>query len=112
MRVRDFDYTLPETQIALRPAEPRESARLLQVNGDHLTDRVIAVLPDLLSPGDLLVVNDTKVIPARLFGQRGMMRVEIMLGVRSANLMEMGKAFPRDIAAAEHRYKYTERLNS
>lgn len=79
MRVRDFDYTLPETQIALRPAEPRESARLLQVNGDHLTDRVIADLPDLLSPGDLLVVNDTKVIPARLFGQRGLMRVEVML---------------------------------
>lgn len=79
MRVREFDYTLPEAQIALRPAEPRESARLLDVDGDKLTDRVIADLPDLLSPGDLLVVNDTKVIPARLFGQRGMMRVEVML---------------------------------
>ena len=84
MRVDLFDFDLPEERVALRPAEPREAARLLHVpvSGDlsHLT---IADLPDLLRPGDALVVNDTRVIPARLRGLRvrgeNAARVEIML---------------------------------
>ncbi|MBX3577064.1 MAG: tRNA preQ1(34) S-adenosylmethionine ribosyltransferase-isomerase QueA [Rhizobiaceae bacterium] len=71
MKVDLFDFDLPEERIALRPAEPRDAARLLVVEpGRALADRVVRDLPALLSPGDLLVFNDTKVIPARLFGVR------------------------------------------
>ena len=78
MRVDQFDFDLPPALIADRPAEPRESARLLVV-GEGFADRHVRELPSLLSPGDILVVNDTKVIPARLFGRRGEAKVEITL---------------------------------
>jgi S-adenosylmethionine:tRNA ribosyltransferase-isomerase len=65
----DFDFDLPERLIARHPAEPRDSARLLVV-GSGLRDRRVSDLPDLLRPTDLLVFNDTKVIPAQLTGQR------------------------------------------
>ncbi len=72
MNLSDFDFELPEDQIALRPAEPRDSARLLVIPaGGVLEDRSVRDLPDLLRPGDALVLNDTKVIPARLNGLRG-----------------------------------------
>ena len=77
----DFDFDLPSSLIAQRPAEPRDAARLLHV-GDRLADRRIADLPELLRPGDLMVVNDTRVIPARLYGQRGAARVEALLHKR------------------------------
>jgi S-adenosylmethionine:tRNA ribosyltransferase-isomerase len=70
MRLSDFDFDLPDSAIALRPAEPRDSARLLVVQGDRLSDHVVADLPDFLGPGDALVFNDTRVIPARLAGVR------------------------------------------
>ena len=71
LRLSDFDFDLPEDRIALRPASPRDSARLLVVRPDGgLDDRIVAELPDLLAPGDALVFNDTRVIPARLFGVR------------------------------------------
>jgi S-adenosylmethionine:tRNA ribosyltransferase-isomerase len=71
MQLADFDFHLPEDRIALRPARPRDSARLLQVRADGgLGDRLVRDLPDLLRAGDVLVFNDTKVIPARLFGER------------------------------------------
>jgi S-adenosylmethionine:tRNA ribosyltransferase-isomerase len=71
MDVARFDFELPEELIALRPAAPRDSARLLVVRGDgSLEHRHIRDLPDLLHAGDALVVNDTKVIPARLNGRR------------------------------------------
>ena len=71
MRLSDFDFELPEDRIALRPAEPRDSARLLLVRpGAPLEDRSVGDLPDLLGPGDVLVFNDTRVIPARLNGVR------------------------------------------
>lgn len=71
MQLADFDFHLPEDRIALRPARPRDSARLLQVCADgELNDRLVRDLPDLLRAGDVLVFNDTKVIPARLFGER------------------------------------------
>ena len=69
MRVSDFDFNLPPERIALRPASPRESARLFVV-GDTLHDHVIADLPCLLRAGDVLVFNDTKVLPAALTGKR------------------------------------------
>jgi S-adenosylmethionine:tRNA ribosyltransferase-isomerase len=71
MRVADFDFELPPALIALRPAEPRDAARLLLVRaGGRMDDLVFRDLPDLLRPGDALVFNDTRVIPARLFGRR------------------------------------------
>ena len=70
MKTADFDFDLPEDQIALRPAEPRDSARLLVVRDDGLEDRIIRDLPEFLRAGDALVFNDTRVIPARLAGVR------------------------------------------
>ncbi|MGB6119769.1 MAG: tRNA preQ1(34) S-adenosylmethionine ribosyltransferase-isomerase QueA [Mesorhizobium sp.] len=71
MRVDLFDFDLPEDRIALRPAAPRDSARMLVVHPDQpLVDRTVASLPDLLRRGDVLVFNDTKVIPAQLHGLR------------------------------------------
>ncbi|MEX0277212.1 MAG: tRNA preQ1(34) S-adenosylmethionine ribosyltransferase-isomerase QueA [Ruegeria sp.] len=70
MKLSDFDFDLPEDLIATRPAQPRSSARLLVANRGVLQDRQVLDLPDLLRPGDRLVLNDTKVIPARLSGRR------------------------------------------
>lgn len=71
MRLSDFDFDLPEDHIALRPAEPRDAARLLVVRpGEELADHIVSELPDFLRPGDALVFNDTRVIPARLSGLR------------------------------------------
>jgi S-adenosylmethionine:tRNA ribosyltransferase-isomerase len=70
MKTADFDFHLPEDRIALRPAEPRDSARLLVVQEGVLDDRVIRDLPEFLRAGDALVFNDTRVIPARLSGVR------------------------------------------
>jgi S-adenosylmethionine:tRNA ribosyltransferase-isomerase len=73
MRLDDFDFALPESAIALRPASPRDSARMLVVRpGDPcpFEDRIVRDLPDLLQPGDVLVMNNTRVIPARLRGLR------------------------------------------
>lgn len=70
MKLSDFDFHLPEELIATRPASPRSSARLLLANGDQLSDLHVTDLVDLLREGDRLVLNDTKVIPARLSGLR------------------------------------------
>ena len=71
MRVDLFDFELPPDRIALRPARPRDSARLLLVEGDKISDHQVLDLPQLLRSGDVLVFNDTKVIPAQLEGRRG-----------------------------------------
>jgi len=71
MQLADFDFDLPEDRIALRPAAPRDAARMLVVGaGGELADRAVHDLPDLLRAGDVLVFNDTRVIPARLAGAR------------------------------------------
>ena len=73
MRTDLFDFKLPEDRIALRPAAPRDSSRLLVVRGGEgatFEDRTMRDLPALLRQGDALVVNDTKVIPASLNGRR------------------------------------------
>ena len=71
MRVDEFDFTLPDKCIALRPAEPRDCARMLVLSGADVTlDSNVKCLPDFLNEGDLLVFNDTKVIPAQLEGVR------------------------------------------
>lgn len=70
MKLADFDFDLPEGLIATRPARPRTSARLLLAEGDRISDRHVRDLIDILRPGDRLVLNNTKVLPARLFGTR------------------------------------------
>ena len=71
MQLSDFDFELPDSHIALRPASPRDSARMLLVRpGAGLEDHTVTDLPTFLHPGDVLVFNDTRVIPARLFGSR------------------------------------------
>jgi len=80
MRLDDFDFELPRPLIADRPCEPRDAARLLLIPASGgLRDRQISDLPALLRPGDLLVFNDTKVIPARLVGRRGAASIEVTL---------------------------------
>ena len=78
MRVDAFDFDLPREAIATRPARPRDSARLLDLTAG-LAHRSVADLPALLQPGDTMVFNDTRVIPARLAGARGEARVELTL---------------------------------
>ena len=82
MRVDLFDFALPQDRIALRPAVPRDSAKLLRVAGDQIFDHVVGDLPQLLGPNDILVFNDTKVIPAQLTGTRGDARIGATLHKR------------------------------
>ena len=100
MRASDFDFDLPPDRIAHAPARPREAARLLHV-ASGLADLHISDLPDLLRPGDVLVSNDTRVIPAQLTARRGDARIGITLDrptsdggwhalVRNARRMRVG----------------------
>lgn len=79
MRVDLFDFPLPDDCIANRPVVPRDAARLLHVSGDQLSDYIVSELPGLLRSGDLLVFNNTRVMPARLYGQRGAVQAEFLL---------------------------------
>src|SRR5215472_16194173 len=80
MHIDDFDFALPRELIAAHPCEPRDTARLLFIpRSGRFEDRQIFDLPSLLRPSDLLVFNDTKVIPARLVGHRGAATVEVTL---------------------------------
>ena len=82
VRVDLFDFDLPPELIALRPARPRDSARLLEVRGGELGDRAATDLPALLRRGDMLVFNDARVIPAQLEGRRGAARIGATLHKR------------------------------
>ena len=89
MKLSDFDFDLPERLIATRPNKPRSSARLLVAQGDGIADRHVYDLPDVLRPGDRLVLNDTRVIPARLSGLRARVGAEGMTAARiEATLLE------------------------
>jgi S-adenosylmethionine:tRNA ribosyltransferase-isomerase len=118
MRVDLFDYSLPPERIALAPAEPRESARMLHLPAlGPLSDLTVADLPGLIRPGDALVVNDTRVIPARLDGFRARgeatARIEAMLIkrldasrwralVRPAKKLKIGERVRFGVAAASN----------
>ena len=119
MRVDLFDFELPPERIALRPARPRDAARLLVAAGQGpLTDHTVADLPTLLRSGDVLVFNDTRVIPAQLEGTRGEARIGATLHkhldlrrwqafVRNGKRLREGDviAFPAQVAAtAETRH--------
>jgi S-adenosylmethionine:tRNA ribosyltransferase-isomerase len=107
LRTEAFDYDLPVRLIAQAPARPRDAARLLVVRADGLADRGVTDLPSLLDPGDVLVVNDTRVIPARLHGRRGEARVEITLnraeggGLWQALVKNARRLRPGDTVAIE-----------
>ena len=95
MRVDLFDFDLPPANIALRPVSPRDSARLLLVSGaGGFGDHVVTDLPALLHPGDCLVFNDTKVIPAQLEGRRGEARIGATLHKREG--LRRWRAFVRN----------------
>jgi S-adenosylmethionine:tRNA ribosyltransferase-isomerase len=79
VKLSDFDFDLPDDLIAQTPIRPRDAARMLVATPDEFLDKGVTDLPDLLSAGDLMVVNDTRVIPARLTGRRGQMRVDATL---------------------------------
>lgn len=119
MRVDLFDFDLPAENIALRPARPRDSARMLVVAKDHaLVDGHVRDLPGCLRAGDVLVFNDTRVIPAQLEGQRGEARIGATLHkrvdlrrwqafIRNAKRIRQGDriAFPASVTAlAEERH--------
>jgi S-adenosylmethionine:tRNA ribosyltransferase-isomerase len=98
MKVDLFDFELPEDRIAMRPADPRDAARLLVVRRDaSLDDRRVRDLPNLLDPGDLLVFNDTRVIPAQLAGirRRGDNAAEIDATLHMRVAPDRWKAFAR-----------------
>ena len=106
MHVSLFDFTLPDDRIALRPVSPRDAAKLLVVrphNALRFDDRVVRDLPDLLQPGDVLVANDTRVIPARLFGVRvrgeARARIEVLLHQRLG--ADLWRAFLRPAKKVE-----------
>jgi S-adenosylmethionine:tRNA ribosyltransferase-isomerase len=119
MRVDLFDFELPPDRIALRPARPRDAARMLVVDRDRpLSDHGVRDLPRLLGKGDVLVVNDTRVIPAQLEGRRGEARIGATLHkrldlrrwqafVRNAKRLEAGDRIDfaqgvRAVAEARH----------
>jgi S-adenosylmethionine:tRNA ribosyltransferase-isomerase len=82
VRVDLFDFALPQELIALRPSVPRDSAKLLKVDSSRISDHIVSDLPRLLGPKDILVFNDTKVIPAQLTGTRGDARIGATLHKR------------------------------
>ncbi len=119
MRVDLFDFELPPERIALRPARPRDAARMLAVSGEGaFEDLTVRDLPALLRAGDVLVFNDTRVIPAQLEGVRGEARIGATLHkridlrrwqafVRNAKRLREGDTvlFPADVSAvAEERH--------
>lgn len=119
MRVDLFDFELPPERIALRPVRPRDAARMLVVESSGtLTDQRVSDLPQMLRPGDVLVVNDTRVIPAQLEGMRGQARIGVTLHkridlrrwqafVRNGKRLKLGDQieFAADVAAiAEDRH--------
>lgn len=111
LRAEDFDFALPEALIAQSPARPRDAARLLVAAPEGVRDAGVLALPDWLRPGDLMVVNDTRVIPARLRARRGEARLEIMLnraepgdqggGIWHALVRNAKKLRPGDILSIE-----------
>jgi S-adenosylmethionine:tRNA ribosyltransferase-isomerase len=94
LKTADFDFPLPPDRIAQHPAKPRDSAKLLVV-GAGLEDRVVRDLPGILLPGDLMIVNDTKVIPAQLTGRKGAARIEVTLIRRQEDDARTWQAFAK-----------------
>ena len=109
MRVDLFDFDLPEDLIALRPARPRDSARLLHMRADGVfEDRVVRDAPELFRPGDVLVFNDTRVIPARLAGVR--VRDETSVAVEATLLKRLSPSRWTALAKPGKRLREGDRI--
>ena len=104
MDVDQFDFELPPEAIALRPARPRDSARLLHIDHAGWHDRVIGDLPGLLRPGDLLIFNNTRVLPLQLEARRGAARIELTL------FQALGQGRWRAFARPARRLRADDRL--
>jgi S-adenosylmethionine:tRNA ribosyltransferase-isomerase len=104
MKLSDFDFDLPAAAIAQHPVRPRDAARMLVVT-DALADRTVRDLPELLQPGDLLVCNDTKVIPMRLSGRRGEVAIEATL------IEDLGQGRWRTMARPGRRLRPGQRID-
>lgn len=112
MKVNAFDFELPREAIAERPARPRDAARLLLVEPKRLVDHVVRDLPALLEPGDLLVFNDTQVIPARLKGRRGTAGISVTLHQPIADDRWLAFARPAKKLAAGDRLQFAENFQA
>jgi S-adenosylmethionine:tRNA ribosyltransferase-isomerase len=108
VKVDLFDFELPQRFIADRPASPRDSARLLDLTGDGFADRIVRDLPELLQPGDLLIGNNTKVIPARLDGLRGEVKIEVTLHMRAGDNAWFAFAKPGKRLKEGHRIDFAD----
>ena len=109
MRVDAFDFVLAPESIALAPADPRDSARMLVVGPDgDLSDAYVRDLPDFLTPWDALVVNDTRVIPARLEGVR--VRGEVAASIEATLIERVDDCRWRALARPAKRLKVGERI--
>jgi len=111
MRTSLFDYELPPERIALRPAVPRDAARLLVVrpgSEPEFADRDVRDLPELLRPGDALVINDSKVIPARLVGER--VREDARAGIEATLIQRTGPERWRALMKPAKRLKAGDRI--
>jgi S-adenosylmethionine:tRNA ribosyltransferase-isomerase len=111
MRVDLFDFELPDDLVAQRPAAPRDSARLLDVAADGLHDRSVRDLPNLLRRGDLLVFNDTKVIPARLIGVRLAASGRQDVAVEALLIRDLGRGWWLSFARPAKRLKPGDQLS-
>jgi S-adenosylmethionine:tRNA ribosyltransferase-isomerase len=100
MRTELFDFDLPAELIAQHPVAPRDAARLLVVGERSFEDRLVSDLPGELAPGDLLVFNDTRVIPTRLVGRRGEATVEVMLHQPAASIGDAADAGTGEVRPA------------
>lgn len=120
MKLSDFDFDLPEHLIATRPVRPRPAARLLLAQGGAITDRHVRDLPAILRPGDRLVLNNTRVLPARLTGERlrdsrdgiGRARVEVTLMAPRADGAWRVLARPLRKLAPGDRLRFSDRLQA
>lgn len=108
MKLQDFDFELPETQIALRPMVPRGAAKLLVQDGPERHHVTVADLPGFLRPGDRLVFNDTKVLPARLDGQRA--RGDVTARVEITLTDDQGGGLWRALARPARKLKVGDRV--
>jgi S-adenosylmethionine:tRNA ribosyltransferase-isomerase len=107
MKLSDFDFDLPEDRIATRPARPRTSARLLLADGDEIRDLRVSDLIDIFRPGDRLVLNNTRVIPARLAGRRIRDGIEARVEV---TLLEFAEGAWRALAKPLRKLKLGEEI--
>jgi len=111
MKTADFDFDLPRALIAQHPVAPRDAARLLVTGAEDVADRLVRDLPALLAPGDVLVCNNTRVIPTRLYGTRGDARIEVTLHRREPPSTPSGTFCWRAFARPARRLKPGDRVN-